>query len=296
MKLINLINQAYGIDHVPLTLNDNQYPEFFNICEKYSHQWKSENPTNIEMIFLQLLTYYVKTFNTKQFVVSIQTRMPIMKIDKNWHSRKLLIEDPTDIKRSLCQTMQSIRSIDYFRDTFNAALNYFGRKQKKTKKLISNTCTIENNDDDLIEIINDDENEVPTIEQSNLLHNSYKLFYKRLPPTIARDVNMKQARVRDYYRHTFDNNKKFLPKGIIPLNSSKTKFDDLDENELQEALQHDLENNFEITDENDDDQNENHAHLLEGPESNDEDEDEEQSVNEQFQQIDIEQKEAATLV
>jgi hypothetical protein len=44
------------------------------------------------MLFLQLLSYYVKTFNTKQFVVSIQTRMPVMKIDKNWHSRKLLVE------------------------------------------------------------------------------------------------------------------------------------------------------------------------------------------------------------
>jgi hypothetical protein len=44
------------------------------------------------MLFLQLLSYYIKTFNTKQFVVSIQTRMPVVKIDKNWHSRKLLVE------------------------------------------------------------------------------------------------------------------------------------------------------------------------------------------------------------
>jgi hypothetical protein len=44
------------------------------------------------MLFLQLLSYYVKTFNAKQFVVSIQTRMPVMKIDKNWHSKKLLVE------------------------------------------------------------------------------------------------------------------------------------------------------------------------------------------------------------
>ncbi|CAF5148641.1 unnamed protein product, partial [Rotaria sp. Silwood1] len=44
------------------------------------------------MLFLQLLSYYVKTFSSKQFVVSIQTRMPVMKIDKNWRSRKLLVE------------------------------------------------------------------------------------------------------------------------------------------------------------------------------------------------------------
>jgi len=181
--------------------------------------------------------------------------------------------------------MQSIRSIDYFRDTLNATLNYFGRKQKKKKKIISNKCTIENNDDDLIEIVQDDENDISTIEKSNLLHNSYKLFYKRLPPTVARDVNIKQGRVRDYYRQTFDNKKRILPKGIIQLNSSTNKFENFDDNDIiQEALQHDLENNFEINDENDDDLNENHAHLLEVLESNDEDE-------EQFQQ-----KEPTTLV
>jgi hypothetical protein len=179
--------------------------------------------------------------------------------------------------------MQSPRSINYFRDTLNAALNYFGRKQKKTKKIIiSSTRTIENNDDDLVEVINEDEeNELPTTEKSNLLHNSYQLFYKKFPPAVARDMNIKQARVRDYYRHTFDNKKNILPKGIIQVNSSKTQFEDLDENEIQEALQHDLENDFERTDENDDDQNENHTHLLEESESNDEEEEEEHFENEQ---------------
>ncbi|CAF3472247.1 unnamed protein product [Rotaria sp. Silwood1] len=83
---------AYGIDRVPITLNENQYSKFFNVCEKYSHEWKSKNTTSVEMLFLQLLSYYVKTFSSKQFVVSIQTRMPVMKIDKNWRSRKLLVE------------------------------------------------------------------------------------------------------------------------------------------------------------------------------------------------------------
>ncbi|CAF2869207.1 unnamed protein product [Rotaria sp. Silwood2] len=83
---------VFGIDHVPITMNENQYPEFFRICNVYSREWKSKNTTDIEMLFLQLLSYYVKTFNTKQFVVSIQTRMPVVKIDKNWHSKKLLVE------------------------------------------------------------------------------------------------------------------------------------------------------------------------------------------------------------
>ncbi|CAF1174331.1 unnamed protein product [Adineta steineri] len=282
---------AYGIDNVPITLNENQYPEFFHVCQKYISEWKSKNTTSVEILFLQLLSYYVKTFNLKQFVVSIQTRMPVMKSDKNWHSRKLLVEDPTDIKRSLCQTMQSMRSIDYFRDTLIATLNYFGRKQKKTKKITTNKCSIENNDDDLIEVIVDDD--IPTHEPSKSIHNSYKLFYKRLPPTVARDSNIRQPRVRQYYKQSFHDKHNPLPKGIIQLNSSKDKFDTSDVNDIQEALQHDLENNFEIMDENDDDQNDNHFHLLEGVTSHTDEEDE-QELNENFQDIDIEQKDIAT--
>ncbi|CAF4200525.1 unnamed protein product, partial [Rotaria sp. Silwood2] len=279
---------AYGIDRVPITLNENQYPEFFNVCEKYSHEWKSKNTTSVEMLFLQLLSYYIKTFSSKQFVVSIQTRMPVMKIDKNWRSRKLLVEDPTDIKRSLCQTMQSIRSIDYFRSTLNSALNYFARKQKNLKKTNSNQCSIENNDDDLIEIFSDDTNDIPTNEPNNSLHNSYKLFYKRLPPTVVRDVNIKQGRVREYYKRTFDNGNNKLPKPIIQLNSSNNKLDNLVDNDIQEAFQHDLENNFEVMDENDDDENENHLHLLQRIIANEDDD--EQFLNDSLQQITIEQQ------
>ena len=38
--------------------------------------------------------------------------------------------------------MQAMRSINYFHDTLNTALNYFGRKQKKIKKSL---CTTDNN-------------------------------------------------------------------------------------------------------------------------------------------------------
>lgn len=177
--------------------------------------------------------------------------------------------------------MQSIRSIDYFCHTLNTALNYFGRKQKKQVKTVSNVSTIENSDDELI-VINDNKNneQNPLNEGKNLLHNSYKLFYKRLPPTVARDVNIKQARVREYYRQSFDNKTNFLPNGIIKVNPNNNQFDSSDVNDIQEALQHDLENNFDVTDENDDDLNENHAHLLDRLPSNNDDEDDDEQFHE----------------
>ncbi|CAF0768557.1 unnamed protein product [Rotaria sordida] len=273
---------VFGIDHVPVTMNENQYSEFFRICNEYSREWKSKNKTEIEMLFLQLLSYYVKIFHAKQFVVSIQTRMPVVKIDKNWHSKKLLVEDPSDIKRSLCQTMQAIRSINYFRDTLNTALNYFGRKQKRIKKIQSNQCSNDNNDDDdLIEIIAEDENEIPIIEPTNALHNSYNLFYKRLPLTIVRDVNTRQSRVRDYYKNIFEMK---IPEPIIKLNSLvNQQYENLNENEIEEAFQHDLEHNFETMDTNDDEQN----ILLDRIISNN-DNDYDENLNTDFDELNIE--------
>ncbi|CAF3156096.1 unnamed protein product [Rotaria socialis] len=274
---------VFGIDHVPITMNENRYPEFFRVSNEYSRQWKSKNTTEIELLFLQLLSYYVKTFNTKQFVISIQTRMPVVKIDKNWHSKKLLVEDPSDVKRSLCQTMQAIRSINYFRDTLNTALNYFGRKQKKIKKVqvtqTSNENTNNNDDDDFIEIIAEDENEIPIIEPTNALHNSYNLFYKRLPLTIVRDVNIRQSRVRDYYKKTFEAK---LPEPIIKSDSLlDQQFENSTENEIEEAFQHDLEHDFETMDAYDDEQN----ILLDRTVSNN---DYDESLNIDFDELNIE--------
>jgi len=63
-------------------LNDEQYTEFFQVCRSYITKWKSKNTTSIEMIFLQLLSYYVERFDLRRFMVSIQTRMPILKDEK----------------------------------------------------------------------------------------------------------------------------------------------------------------------------------------------------------------------
>lgn len=176
--------------------------------------------------------------------------------------------------------MQAIRSINYFRDILNTALNYFGRKQKKIKKNSLN----ENNDEDLIEIIVEDEDEIPIIEPDNGLHTSYKLFYKIFPLTIIRDVSIRQNRLRDYYKKTFGTN---IPQIIIKLDK---QFDNLNgnENEIEEAFQHDLEQNFETMDLNDDDEQNN---ILLDTIMSDND-----PLNELILENDIDQKQSAVLV
>ena len=81
--------KVFGIDKSPIALNNDEYANFFQVCNTYADQWKSKNTTSLEMIFLQFLSYYVRKFNIARFVVSIQTRMPILKNENQMLDRKL---------------------------------------------------------------------------------------------------------------------------------------------------------------------------------------------------------------
>ena len=79
----------FGVDEAPATANNQQHIDFVRICDKYADTWKSKNNTSIEMLFLQLLSYYTKKFDATQFIVSIQTRMPVLKNEKQKSNLKL---------------------------------------------------------------------------------------------------------------------------------------------------------------------------------------------------------------
>lgn len=169
--------------------------------------------------------------------------------------------------------MLSTRSVDYFRDVLNSALNYFGREQKAKKKRSSTNNGIDSTEDDLIEIIPIDQTTKTDSRPS--LHNTYRLFYRKLPASVARDTGIKQTRIREYYKDLFDEKTNPLPKAILQLNSSENQLEEIFEEEIREALQHDAEENFETMDENDDGTSDNHADLLQTLASiNDEEHDE----------------------
>jgi hypothetical protein len=75
---------VFGVGQVPIKLEDDQYDEFFRLCNQYIREWKSKNTTSVEMLFLQFLSYYVEKLDTKSFMISIQTRMPVLKTGKKW--------------------------------------------------------------------------------------------------------------------------------------------------------------------------------------------------------------------
>lgn len=74
--------KVFGIDQVSKGVPDDQYEEFFRLCDAYIRKWKSKNTSKVEMLFLQLLSYYVEKFNAEKFAISIKSRIPVLKNTK----------------------------------------------------------------------------------------------------------------------------------------------------------------------------------------------------------------------
>jgi hypothetical protein len=87
--MTHLENKVFGIDKAPVALINDQYVDFFQVCNEYVNRWKSTNTTSVEMLFLQLLSYYARRFNPKRLGISIQTRMPLLRKNKLMQNRSL---------------------------------------------------------------------------------------------------------------------------------------------------------------------------------------------------------------
>ena len=74
---------------MPSILTEKQAEQLLREGVVYSTQWRSSNSTSTELLFLQLLSYYVDKFPTAKVTVSIQTRMPVLKPERELFNRKL---------------------------------------------------------------------------------------------------------------------------------------------------------------------------------------------------------------
>ncbi|UJR11522.1 hypothetical protein I4U23_015703 [Adineta vaga] len=190
-----LHEHVFGVDKVPLVLNNDQYVDFFQICNAYVEQWKSKNPTNIEILFLQLLSYYTDKFSSKKFIVSIQTRMPFMKMLRHTNNKRLFCLDPTSLTRNLCYTMKANRSFQYFQHTLRMALKYFCEKQK-----------YENDED------------IPSKELIRIINKSYSLLIEHFPKENNYWNQVQQEDIRQDYKRIFDKTQEPLPEPKLELN------------------------------------------------------------------------------
>lgn len=80
--LFDSIRKIFGVENARLTPSNAQHNEFLAMCNDYADKWKTENHVSIELLFLQLLSYYTLHFDMRQYIISIQTRMPILKVEK----------------------------------------------------------------------------------------------------------------------------------------------------------------------------------------------------------------------
>ena len=79
-------------------IDENIYPTIFHLSLNLIDQWKSKNTNPVEFLFLQFFIYYLNLFDEKLFRISIQTRMPVIKTDRNKFYRKFFVEGKTKEK------------------------------------------------------------------------------------------------------------------------------------------------------------------------------------------------------
>ncbi|CAF3709399.1 unnamed protein product [Rotaria socialis] len=209
----------YGVDNALMIMSDAHHNDFLSICNDYASTWKTDNKTPVEMLFLQLLSYYISKFDIQQCIVSIQTRMPILKDEKQKFCRTLFCADPVYMNRNLAYTMKANSSFAYFRQTFRKALNYFCQNSNKEQT---------NNNSIITEV-----------------SQSCKSFFTALVSKRTRNVKFTQHDLRQLYEQTFDNRSNLWPepKVKLPDNNFLPVLDKsvVSEDEFQEEFQNDVD-------------------------------------------------------
>lgn len=252
--------QVFGVDKAPVTLINDQYVEFFQVCQEYVSRWKSTNQTSVEMLFLQLLSYFVRRFHPKRLDISIQTRMPLLRPNKKAaHNRSLFCAsklcagnqtshliifshlDPIYMNRNIAYSLKTGCLINYFYHTLETALYYFCQ-----------TPSSEKENENLFYTINDYDENVLRKQLVETVHKSYNLLIEHFSNRNDFWNNVKQEDLRKQYKQTFDPVKNPMPKPVLKLKENNTieLFDNDDDDDQEEEEEDDDESTEEISPEN----------------------------------------------
>ena len=92
-------------------------------------QWKTRNFMTVGELWIEFFEYYALGFNMNENVVSIRKVGGYTRLEKQWKGKKLVVEDPFSIKRSLTRSVNSLTILDFINDCFKMAYLYFGTIQ-----------------------------------------------------------------------------------------------------------------------------------------------------------------------
>lgn len=91
--------------------------------------WKSKNQKSRAELFIDFFEFFALSFRLSEFVVSIRHVGGIAKTEKQWHGKKLAVEDPFSVKRNLTRSVNSATVLDFIMDCFKIGYLYFGTIQ-----------------------------------------------------------------------------------------------------------------------------------------------------------------------
>ena len=103
-------------------------PYFLGPVEKLS-SWKSENQMSIAELWIEFFEHFTLGVLSSDSVISIRSTSDPVKDERQWKGKRMAIEDPFSIKRSLTRSVNSSRVLDFIADCFRIAYLYFGTIQ-----------------------------------------------------------------------------------------------------------------------------------------------------------------------
>ncbi|XP_066997183.2 terminal uridylyltransferase 7 [Anabrus simplex] len=99
--------------------------EFTDDELKSLRRWKSHNKMSIGELWWGLLHFYLFDFDMSDKVVSIRTRLPVLRTSKKWTGRGMAIEDPFIPKKNIARHVGQSSVFKYFMSCLLSTYKYF---------------------------------------------------------------------------------------------------------------------------------------------------------------------------
>jgi len=100
-------------------------------------KWKTRNTMSCAQLLVEFFEFYALGFRQADYVISLRVAGGLAKAEKQWKGKKLAIEDPFAIKRTLTRSVSGLASLDFIDDCFKIGYLYFGTIQTSLGPVIT---------------------------------------------------------------------------------------------------------------------------------------------------------------
>lgn len=107
-------------------LNLSEDSELYSTPIEQLSAWKTSNQMSVAELWIEFFEHFSLGVLANDQIISIRS---VQSSEDKWKGKKMAIEDPFSIKRSLTRSVNSLRVLDFIADCFRIAYLYFGTVQ-----------------------------------------------------------------------------------------------------------------------------------------------------------------------